>query len=89
MALGAQPQQVRSQFLGLGVKLLAAGVTLGVLGAWATGRAMQGLLFGTGALNPAVLAVTAGLMICVVLLATFFPSHRASRVSPTEALRNE
>lgn len=89
MALGALPQQVLTQFLGLGAKLLLAGITLGLLGAWAAGRAMQSQLFGIGSLHPGVLAVTAGVMVSVVLLATFVPSHRASRVSPTEALRDE
>jgi len=89
MALGALPQQVLVQFLGLGARLLLAGIGLGVLGAWAVGRAMQTLLFGVGAVHPGVLAGTAAIMIIVVLLAVFLPSHRASRVSPIEALRDE
>ena len=89
MALGAQPQQVLAQFLGLGVKLLLAGITLGVLGAWADGRALQSVLFGVGTVHVGVLLVTAGIMMVVVLLAVFLPSYRASRVSPLEALRDE
>jgi predicted permease len=89
MALGALPGQVLAQFLGLGTKLLIAGVALGALGAWAAGRAMQTMLFGVGAVHPGVLAVTAAVMMFVVLLATFLPSHRASRVSPIEALRED
>jgi predicted permease len=89
MALGAQPQQVLAQFLGLGVKLLLAGIVLGVLGAWAAGRAMQSVLFGVGTMHVGVLLATAGVMMIVVLLAVFLPSRRASRVSPIEALRDE
>lgn len=89
MALGAQPGQVRAQFLGLGAKLLAAGVALGALGSWAAGRAMQNVLFGVGAVHLGVLLATATVMMIVVLLATFLPSHRASRVSPIEALRED
>jgi predicted permease len=89
MALGALPQQVLAQFLGLGVRLLCAGITLGALGAWATGRAMQSVLFGIGTVHVGVLVATAGVMIVVVLLAVFLPSRRASLVSPIEALRNE
>jgi predicted permease len=89
MALGALPGQVLAQFLGLGVKLLGAGIVLGALGAWGAGRAMQNLLFGVGAVHPGVLLATAGVMMMVVLLATFLPSRRASRVSPLEALRED
>ncbi|MDQ5978433.1 MAG: hypothetical protein QG602_1407 [Verrucomicrobiota bacterium] len=89
MALGALPGQVRAQFLGLGAKLLAAGLALGALGAWGAGRAMQSQLFGVGAVHAGVLAATAAVMMVVVLLATFLPSHRASRVSPIEALRDD
>ena len=89
MALGARPQQVLAQFLGLGLRLLLAGMALGVLGAWAAGRAMQSVLFGVGAIHAGVLVATAVVMTVVVLLAVFLPSHRASRVSPIEALRDE
>jgi hypothetical protein len=89
MALGARQQQVLRQFLGLGAKLLVAGLGFGMLGAWATGRAMQHLLFGIGSVHFGVVAATAGVMIGVVLLATALPSYSASRVSPTEALCDE
>lgn len=89
MALGALPEQVLTQFLGLGTKLLLGGVTIGVLGAWAAGRAMQGILFGVGTVHLGVMAAAAGVMMIVVLLATFLPSRRASRVSPIEALRDD
>jgi predicted permease len=89
MALGAQPGQVLAQFLGLGAKLLACGIALGALGAWGAGRAMQSQLFGVGAVHPGVLLGAALVMVVVVLLATFLPSHRASRVSPIEALRED
>ena len=89
MALGALPQQVLAQFLGLGAKLLVAGIALGALGAWGVGRAMQSMLFGLGAVHAGVLVGAALVMMVVVLAATFLPSHRASRVSPIEALRDD
>lgn len=89
MALGALPGQVLAQFLGLGAKLLLAGIALGALGAWAAGRAMQTMLFGVGTVHLGVLAATAFVLMTVVLLATFLPSHRASQVSPLEALRED
>jgi predicted permease len=89
MALGALPQQVRAQFLALGAKLLLAGIALGALGAWGVGQAMQSMLFELEVVHAGVLAVATVVMALVVLAATFLPSHRASRVSPIEALRDD
>jgi predicted permease len=89
MALGALPQQILTQFLGLGAKLLVVGVALGVVGTWAAGRAMQSVLFGVGGLPFGVLAATAGVMLGVVFFAMFLPSRRASCVNPVDALRAE
>lgn len=89
MALGALPGQILTQFLGLGAKLLAVGLVLGALGAWGAGKAMQSQLFGVGSVHAGVLVATAVVMMLVVLLATFLPSQRASRVSPIEALRDD
>lgn len=89
MALGALPQQILAQFLGLGARLLVVGLSLGVLGAWVAGRAMQSLLFGVGGLPVGLLAITAGVMLGVVFLAMFLPSRRAARVNPIDALRSE
>lgn len=89
MALGALPGQILHQFLSLGAKLLIVGVGLGVLGAWAAGRAMKGLLFDVAAFDPVIVATTAGILIVVVLLATLLPSQRASRVNPIDALRDD
>ncbi len=87
MALGAQPEQILRQFLGLGGRLLAAGLPLGLAGAWLAGRAMSGLLFGVAPFSPLVLGGTALVLAAVALLASLLPSRRAARVSPTEALR--
>lgn len=89
MALGARPNQVRGQFVALALRLMALGMTLGILGAWMTGRAMQALLFEVPALHVATLAATAGLMGVVSLAACLLPSRRAARISPVEALAEE
>ena len=51
MALGAEQGHVRRQVLREGALLTAGGLTLGVAGAYALGRAMQSTFGGTGALN--------------------------------------
>ena len=89
MALGALPRQVLAQFLSLGAKLLLAGTLLGLLGAWAAGRAMQTILFGVGPAQPGVLAATFAVTMLVVLLACYIPARRAAKVDPMVALRYE
>ena len=89
MALGARPQQIRSQFFSLAMRLLAGGTALGVIGAWLAGRAMQTVLFHVPALNLAILAAAAGVMGVVSVAACLWPSHRAARISPMEALAEE
>jgi predicted permease len=89
MALGAQPSQIRSQFLSLSLRLLAAGTLLGVIGAWLTGRAIQAVLYHVPALNPSILAVAVCVMGLVCLGACLLPSQRAARMSPMEALTED
>jgi predicted permease len=89
MALGAQTGQIRTQFLSLGLRLLVAGLLIGVPGAWVSGKAMQSVLFGVPALHPATLVGTALVMAAVSLVACFIPARRASRVDPMIALGAE
>jgi predicted permease len=89
MALGALPSQIRDQFLGLALRLLAAGMILGLVGAWLTGKAMQSILFHVPALNLTTLAGAAAILGAVSLIACLLPSGRAARISPMEALAEE
>lgn len=89
MALGALPQQILAQFLSLGAKLVIIGSVLGGIGAWLTGRAMSGLLFGVGSANTAVFAGTGALLALVAMAACLVPAVKAARVPPMEALRAE
>lgn len=89
MALGAQPQQVRNQFLGLGATLLAIGLGLGLLAAWGVGRSIQNILFDVGALNLGVIAAATVVMSIIVLVAVYVPSRRAAHIDPLDALRDD
>jgi len=82
MALGAQ-------FLSLGLRLLVAGIILGLFGAWLMGRAMQSVLFDVPPLHLMILLGTAAMMSMASLLACLIPAWRASTVNPVEALRTE
>ena len=89
MALGAQREQIGAQFLSLGLRLLAAGTIVGLIGALLAGRAMQSVLFGVPMLPIAALFGTALVMSIVSLIACLIPARRASRVDPMVALRTE
>jgi predicted permease len=89
MAVGAQRHQIGAQFLSLGLRLLIAGTILGVIGAWAAGRAMRSVLFGVPALPIGALLGTAFVMGVVSLVACLIPARRAAQVDPMIALRAE
>ena len=89
MALGAQRHQIRTQFLSLGLRILAAGTILGLIGAWFAGKAMQSVLFGVPALHFAAILVTALVMTAVSLVACLIPTRRATLVDPVQVLRAE
>src|SRR5437879_2862501 len=89
MSLGAQREQIGAQFLSLGLRLLAAGTILGLIGAWLTGRAMRSVLFDGPAVHFATLFGTALVMTTVSLVACLIPARRATKVDPVIALRAE
>jgi predicted lysophospholipase L1 biosynthesis ABC-type transport system permease subunit len=89
MALGARREQIGAQFLSLGLRLLAAGTILGLIGAWLAGRAMRSVLFDVPALPIAALFGTALVMTAVSLVACLIPARRATQVDPMIALRTE
>jgi predicted permease len=89
MALGAQRSQIGAQFLSLGLRLLAAGTILGLIGAWMAGRAMQSVLFDVPTLHFATLLGAALVMSVVSLVACLIPARRATKVDPMIALRAE
>jgi predicted permease len=89
IALGAQTAQIRTQFLSLGLRLLVAGMLLGVMGVLAAGKAMQSVLFGVPSVHVATLAATALIMASVSLVACLIPARRASRVGPISTLGAE
>ncbi len=86
MALGANPNQIRIQFLALGFRLLAIGLSIGLIGTWFASKAMNGLLYDMPVLHFASILSASVLMAVVSQLACLIPSIRASRVSPTVAL---
>ena len=88
-ALGAQRAHVLGLVLGQSLTLTGVGIGIGLAVAAALTRALRGLLFGLTPLDPAIFIGVAALFAIVATLAALFPAHRATRVDPLVALRNE
>jgi putative ABC transport system permease protein len=88
MALGAARLQVISLIMTSGLRLVAIGLALGIVGAALAARALQSLLFGVASLDPLIYAAVVLLFGVVAALACLMPSLRASRIDPLIALQN-
>jgi putative ABC transport system permease protein len=89
IALGARPSEVRGMVLAQGLKLTAIGLVLGLAGAAAATRLIEGFLFGVSASDPFTYATTVAAFIAIAILASYLPARRAMRVDPIVALREE
>jgi putative ABC transport system permease protein len=88
-ALGASPRRLQTLVLLDGVKLVGAGVVLGLLGSLAVSRFLQAQLFGITAYDPRTFAGVAFLLVCAALAGCLVPARRATRIDPMTALRAE
>jgi putative ABC transport system permease protein len=89
MALGAPGDQILRSILWQGLQMAALGVVLGVALSLAATRLLATLLFEVKPIDPATLALAAGLVVVVTLAASYFPARRASLVHPMVALRQD
>jgi ABC-type antimicrobial peptide transport system permease subunit len=89
MALGADPRKVVRMVIGESSLLLLFGVAIGTGLAVLSSRWAATLLFGLKPWDPASLVVAVLVLGTVSLLAAWIPARRASRLTPTIALREE
>jgi predicted permease len=87
MALGSGHGALVRLFLREGAAIAAAGLTVGLLGAWGVGRLLQSELFAVRAFDVATLAVCSALLASAALLATWWPARRACRRNPLAVLK--
>jgi predicted permease len=87
LALGASPRQVLVQITGRGMLLALAGVIAGVGAAYLAGRSLQAILAGVSPADAVAVAGAVGVSLVSAAAGILLPALRASRTSPTEALR--
>jgi ABC-type antimicrobial peptide transport system permease subunit len=89
MALGASGGMVLWLILRNGARLALLGTGIGLLAAFAVGRALSLAIPSIPGQDPVVVVTLAVLMAAATLLACWIPALRATRVNPVEALRTE
>jgi predicted permease len=89
MALGANADRVARMVLSQGLRLSTAGAVLGLVGALAASRVIEGIMVGVEPRDPLVYAGVAVGLLAVAALASYLPARRATRIDPIEALRPE
>ena len=87
LAIGADRSQVLGMVLRHGLSLAAVGIVVGLIGAFALTRLMQSLLYEVRPNDPITFVAVAAALLLIALMASFLPARRATRVSPTIALR--
>jgi putative ABC transport system permease protein len=89
MALGAQRRDVLQLVLRRGLILVVIGMVLGLAGAAGLSRSLTAMLYGLTPLDPTTYVAVTGLFAVVVVLASYLPARRATRVNPMDAIRCE
>jgi predicted permease len=92
MALGAQQGDVFRMTIGRGLKLVLAGLAIGVAAALILTRLLLSfshLLYGVGASDPVTFAAVSLMLTGVAILACYIPARRAAGLDPMIALRHE
>jgi putative ABC transport system permease protein len=89
MALGAGTGNILRLILGRGARLIAAGIVIGLVGAFSFARLLASLLFGVSPRDPQTFTVVSLVLVAVAIAACYVPARRATKVDPMIALRYE
>jgi len=89
MAMGATAGGVRRSVLGESAVMAAVGLAVGLVLAYGAGRVLAVGMTGIAVLELSTYAAVALVLAVSVLVASWLPSIRATRIDPVEALRSE
>jgi len=89
MALGARPAGIYGMILRNGLRLILAGLAIGLVAGFGLARMIESQLFQVRAFDPITVVATVLTLVAVTLAASLYPAMRAARVDPISALRTE
>ncbi len=89
MALGGESGHVVGMIVRFGLRLVAAGLIIGLAVSFGTNRLLTTQLWNTSPNDPVTFAVVILLIATIGVLACWVPARRAVRVQPMMALRHE
>ena len=88
-ALGAQARDVVAMLVRESMRPVAAGIVLGLLGAFALSRLLAAMLFQVSSTDVVTYAAACGVLGVAALLASVIPARRALGVDPISAVRGQ
>jgi ABC-type antimicrobial peptide transport system permease subunit len=89
MALGASARDVMRLVFRQSLRMICAGVGVGLAIAFAAARLLERLVGGVRSAEPSTFAIMISVLVAAALFASFLPARRASRIDPISALRQE
>ena len=89
IAIGASTAQIVRTVVVGGVKLVAAGIGIGLVASAAAARLVQQLVWKVSPFDPLSFVAVSGVLLVAGLLACAWPALRAARIDPLSTLRGE
>ena len=89
VALGAERSEITKLILGEGARPVVLGVVVGLAGAWFSTRLVESMLYNVEPTDPVTFSTIPVVLLGVGVVASLIPALRATRIAPTEALREE
>ena len=89
IAVGAQPSDVQKMVFKFALRLIAAGVAIGLFSGYSASRYLSSEVSGLSVSDPWTYGLATLVVLVAGLLACYLPARRATRVDPMTALRYE
>ena len=87
VALGAKPSQIIGMVVGQNLRIVAIGLTVGIITAIPATRLMRGLLFQVGPNDPITFLVIGVILAAVAIIASYLPARRGTQIDPVMTLK--
>ncbi|MBA3560256.1 MAG: FtsX-like permease family protein [Gemmatimonadaceae bacterium] len=89
MALGATAADLWRMVMRRALAIATVGIGVGLLGAFLANRLLATMLYEVTPTDGVTLAVTAGMLLVVAIIASIIPARSSTRIDPVIALRAE